>query len=192
MHYLYWKTKNEAARVPKLEEIKNEVKFAWQTEKARPLAREEAAALVKKARETPKPLSQVFPDRGVERTNSFTFYETDLSGSFGRQTPRELSKVDGVQDAGAEFMQAVFALDAGQFATAMNNPENICYVIHAVTVEPSREQLMRDFAIDHFETYVQFGVADAQRLSDEATEALLSEAHIHWLREWKEPTAFEQ
>lgn len=192
VHYLYWKTVNEEAHLPELAKIRDQVKFAWQTEKARPLAREEAEALAKKARETPKPLSQLFPDRGVERTNSFTWYETDLSGGFGRQQPGELSKVDGVVDPGPEFMQAVFSLDVGQVSTAMNNPENICYVVHVATMEPSREQLLRDYAIDHFETYYRFGEADAQRMSREAIEALLADANIRWEREPKELTSLDQ
>ena len=192
VHYLYWKTKNEPAHTPELASIEGEVKFAWQTEKARKLVREEAAALAKKARETPKPLSQVFPDRDVKRTNAFMWYETDLSGGFGREQPTRLSKVDNVEDAGPDFMQAVFGLDVGQVATAMNNPENICYVIHVVTMDPTRQKLLRDFEVDHFETYMQFGAADARRLSEEATEALISDAGLHWIREAKAPSLFDQ
>ena len=192
VHYLYWKTKNEEAHTPELASIEAEVKFAWQTEKARKLVREEAAALAKKARETPKPLSQVFPDRDVKRTNAFMWYETDLSGGFGREQPTRLSKVDNVEDPGPDFMQAVFGLDVGQVATAMNNPENICYVIHVVTMDPSRQKLLRDFEVDHFETYMQFGAADARRLSEEATEALISDAGLHWIREAKAPSLFDQ
>lgn len=192
VHYLYWKTKNEEAHTPELASIEAAVKFAWQTEKARKLVREEAAALAKKARETPKPLSQVFPDREVKRTNAFMWYETDLSGGFGREQPTRLSKVDNVEDAGPDFMQTVFGLDVGQVGTAMNNPENICYVIHVVTMDPSRQKLLRDFEVDHFETYMQFGAADARRLSEEATEALISDAGLHWIREAKAPSLFDQ
>ena len=192
VHYLYWKTKNEPAYTPEFASIEAEVKFAWQTEMARKLVREEAAALAKKARETPKPLSQVFPDRDVKRTNAFMWYETDLSGGFGREQPTRLSKVDGVEDPGPEFMQEVFGLDVGQVGTAMNNPENICYVIHVVTMDPTRQKLMRDFEVDHFETYMQFGAADARRLSEEATEALITDAGLHWIREAKAPAIFDQ
>lgn len=182
--YLFWKIKNEPARVPELKEIHAEVVFAWKTREARAEARKLADELAAKARQSSQTLAQQFPDRDVKRTNAFAWYETDLSGEFNPQPrPTRVSRVDGVDDAGDEFMQTVFGLDVDQVGTAMNNPETVCYVIRVTTQTPSRDKLYDAFMVDHFQTYQQFSQADVMKHARGALDSLLADANIRWLRE---------
>ena len=183
VHYLYWKTKNQAPRVPPLDEIKKDVELALKLTRARKLARAEAESLAKQARESGKPLAELFKDRGAALTQSFSWFKTDTSGNFNQGAQRELSDVDNVVDPGMEFMQTVFSLDPGQIDVAMNNPETICYVINVLQIDPSRESLLADFEIDSFGTYMQFGIRDASELRMQVSEKLVADADLKWLRE---------
>lgn len=182
--YLFWKIKNEPARVPELKDIRDQVAFAWKTKQARAEARKLAEELAVKARQSSQTLAEQFSDRDVKRTNAFAWYETDLSGEFNPQPrPTRISRVDGVDDAGDEFMQTVFGLDVDQIGTAMNNPENICYVIRVTTQTPSRDKLYDAFMVDHFQTYQQFSQGDVMKRARASLDSLLAEANIRWLRE---------
>jgi hypothetical protein len=181
---LFWKIQNKPAVVPELKDIRDEVLFAWKTRAARDEARKQAEELAAKARQNPKPLAEQFPDRDVKLTNAFSWYETDLSGGFDqRPQPTRISRIDGVQDPGPEFMQTVFGLDVEQVGTAMNNPENICYVIRVRSQTPDRTKLYDAFMVDNFQTYRQFGEAAVMRNGREALQTLLADADIKWLRE---------
>lgn len=184
--YVFWKILNEPAYVPDLTDLKTreQVKFAWQTQQARAKARELADKYAKDARQSPKPLAEQFPERDVKQTNLFAWYETDLSGGFNSQPrPTRLSRVDGVDDAGPEFMQTVFGLDVDQVGTAMNNPETICYVIRVKSQTPARSQLYDAFMVENFQTYRQYSQEETMRNGGNAIRALLAEADIRWLRE---------
>jgi len=184
VRYLFWKVKNVPARVPELQEIRAEVAFAWKTREARVEARKLAEELAGRARASSQSLAEQFPDRDVTRTNAFAWYETDLSGGFNPQpTPTRISRVDGVEDAGPEFMQTVFGLDIDQVGTAMNHPESICYVIRVTSQTPTRSQLYDAFMVDNFQTYMQFAQGDVMQNGREALQSLLADADIDWKRE---------
>lgn len=182
--YLWWKVKYEAAKVPELADIRDQVVFAWKTQQARADARKLAAELAEQAGQSPKSLAEQFPSRDVKLTNAFTWYEVDLSGGFNEQpTPTRVSRVDGVEDAGAEFMQEVFGLDVDEVGTAMNNPGTICYVIRLSSISPPRAQLYDSFMVDNFQTYQPFSQADGLKSGQEAYRALLADANLQWERE---------
>lgn len=186
VHYLYWKTIDIEAKIPELKEVKAEVELAWQTRAARAIAQQEAAEMAKRAVSSPtKPMAELFPNNEVKLTNSFTWYKPDLSGGFGRQNPTELSEVDNVEDAGPEFMEAVFSLNDNDVTTAFNNPKTVCYVIRAVTVSPPRAQLYQTFLVDPFPMYMQYGTADAERLARGSVQSLLAQSGLKWIREPK-------
>jgi len=65
------------------------------------------------------------------------------AGSLDSQAPVRLSEVEGVQDAGSDFMREAFNLSVGETGLAMNQPQTICYVIRVVSLEPSREVLRK-------------------------------------------------
>lgn len=187
IRYLWWKVKYEPAKVPELKDIRAAVEFAWQTREARSEARKAAEELAKQARQSPKSLAEQFPDRDVKLTNAFTWYEVDLAGEFNDQpVPTRVSRVDGVVDAGDEFMQTVFELEADQVGIGMNEPETICYVIRLTSLTPPRSQLYDSFMVDHFQTYQTFARAEGMRTGLESYEALLAQADIKWLREPRE------
>lgn len=185
VHYLFWKTTDVAARVPEFKEYRGQVELAWKNRAAREMAEKDAAEMAKKAAESSKPLVELFPQ--AKRTNQFSWFKPDLSGGFnGRQRATELSEVDNVEDAGPEFMEAVFSLTDGEVATAFNNPKTVCYVIRAVTVTPPRSQLYELFTIDQFDQYEQFGTQDVRRLIRDAEESLIAQSGLKWLREPRE------
>lgn len=183
VRYLFWKTKYFDAKVQDLATIRAEVERAWMIRKARDKARAEAEALAKKARESSPTLLKTFPDRGVQLTNTFKYFEVDLSGNLDREPPRKISKVDGVEDPGPEFMQTVFGMQTGEVATAMNNPQTVCYVIRLTSLFPSPADLYQRFAGDNFENYEQYGRPDQGERFREAAQAILADADVRWLRE---------
>lgn len=185
VHYLFWKTVDIEAKVPELKDVRAEVELAWQTRAARELARTEATEMAKRLVGSPKPMTELFPEKEVKLTNSFTWYKPDLSGGFGRQQPTEISEVDNVEDAGPEFMEAVFSLNDNEVTTAFNNPQTVCYVIRAVTISPPRENLYTTFLTDPYPMYMQYGAADAERLARESVQSLLAQSGLKWLREPK-------
>ncbi len=183
VRYLFWKTKHVEAKVPELTAVRKQVVETWKIQKARDLARAEAETLAKKARESNRTLAETFPDRGVEATNPFKWYEADLSGNVGREAPTRISKVDGVEDPGPDFMQTVFGLGVNQVGTAMNNPQTVCYVVRLTSLSPSPSVLHELFAVDNFDNYREFGQRDAVRLGGEVSDAILADAELRWLRE---------
>ena len=57
--------------------------------------------------------------------------------AFGSQ-PR-YSQPNGIPMAGKEFMDAVFALKAGEAGVAVDQPHNVVYAVHVLADEPTLE-----------------------------------------------------
>jgi len=187
VRYLFWKTADIEARVPDFEEARKEVELAWQNQAARDLARNLASEMAKKVVDSPKTMKELFPDREPKRTNAFSWYKPDLSGGFNRrQSSLELSQVDNVEDAGPEFMEAVFSLNDNEVAVAFNNPKTICYVIRAESILPPRDRLYETFMADPFRMYAQYGESDENMMRYKAIRSLLDQSGLRWIREPKE------
>lgn len=145
VEFLYWKTKEEEAFVPALQDIRAEVVDAWKLREAYALARAEAEKLAKAAKGD-KPLKESLDEKlakTVLEPPEFTWL-TRGAMPMGSGAPM-LNVVEGVEHAGQEFMQAVFALKPGQVGVAANTPHTVVYVVRLVSESPDEEQRRRQF-----------------------------------------------
>lgn len=183
--YLAWKTDEKEAYVPELSDVRDEVERSWKMIKARELARKRAETLAGEAQQADKSLRDAFSDRkdlSVATTPSFTWLTRGAAGALDSQTPARLSEVEGVQDAGPDFMREAFSLGVGETGQAMNQPQTICYVIRVVTLEPSREFLRNTFMVDAYSTYAAASLEDRQEAMSAWIKGIENEAHLTWKR----------
>ena len=185
--YLVWKIDEKAAYVPELGDVRDEVVRSFKQIKARDLARKRAETLVEKARESKQPLAETLGAAdgvSVTTTTAFSWLTRGAAANmFETQTPPKLSEVEGVQDAGADFMRKVFSLSVGETGEAMNEPQTICYVVRVVSLEPSREVLRNLFMTDAYSTYAAASLDDRRTTYDAWIKGIEREAHL----EWKQP-----
>ena len=66
------------------------------------------------------------------------------TGSLGFGRP-EYSRPAGIEQAGREFMQAVFAMKPGETGVAPNNSKSRVYVVRVLSQEPDDEKLQQQF-----------------------------------------------
>ena len=145
VEFLYWKTKEEEPFVPALQDIRDEVVDAWKSKEAYQLAKAEAEKLAKAAKGD-KPLKESLDAalaKNVLEPPAFTWL-TRGAMPMGSGAPM-LNVVEGVQYAGQEFMQAVFALKPGEVGVAVNTPRTVAYVVRIVSESPSEEQRRTQF-----------------------------------------------
>jgi hypothetical protein len=149
--YLAWRVKATTERIPKLEEIRQQVITAWKMEGARELARKEAQRLADMVRSASQPMADVLTkEKGynVIRSDPFSWYTVGPVPG-GRQMRIRLSQVYGVDGAGMDFMKAVFQLEEGQVDVAENHAQTICYVVRLASREQSRSAMHEDFLRDY-------------------------------------------
>ena len=102
------------------------------------------------------------------------------------QPPLRLSEIDGIDQAGPDFMRAVFALDVGQVGVAMNHPKTHMYVIRVTFQNKSAEVLQSDFLARLEDRGMQQQVnsaaqLDHQLLSERWFEEVDRSLHLIWL-----------
>ncbi len=182
-YYLFWKTGEEPARVPKFDDpgVAAEVLRAWKMIEARKPATDEAKHLADEGRKSKGSLKQTFvnrPDLPVVTPPPFSWL---TFGQVPTGSSREvrMSRVPGVDLAGETFMETVFSLKPGQIGVAFNAPQTVAYVIRVTGIAPSPEALWTQFKVDDFSTY-QPALAGAQRQIDAA-----------WLKEIKASAGFK-
>lgn len=183
--YLVWKTDEKEAYVPELADVRDEVVQSWKMIQARDLAKKRAAALADEARKADKPLEEVFSGQAglkVTATPAFSWLTRGVTGGLESQAPTRLSEVEGVQDAGPDFMRETFNLGVGETGQAMNQPQTICYVIRVVSLEPSREVLRNLFMVDAYTTYESASVEDRREVVNAWIKGIENEAHLSWKR----------
>ena len=147
--YLSWKAEDRPEFTPALTEIKGEVERVWRLLEARPLARKRAEEIAKAA-ESATLADAVAGREGLAASTVGPFtWLTRGTAPFGSAPMR--SDPEGIEMAGDDFLAAVFALEPGGTAVALNEPETVCYAIRLVSFEPAEETLQerfRDVATD--------------------------------------------
>ncbi|MFO0912283.1 MAG: hypothetical protein U0795_04975 [Pirellulales bacterium] len=144
VEFVFWKTDDQAERVPELKEVQDKVVAALKMQKARELARDFAQRDADQVKTAGKPLSEVFgTTRTVTPTGEFTWLTTG-NLAMGSTAPR-LSTIPGVEAAGQDFMKAAFALDPGQVAVIPNQPQTIFYVFQVKRRMIETAQLKEQF-----------------------------------------------
>ena len=85
----------------------------------------------------------------------FSWLTYGTTPNINNRMPPRLSSVQDVEDAGNDFMQAIFTQQPGGQTAAFNNPQTIAYAVQVTEFEPGLEVLRRSFLADDFRTYVQ-------------------------------------
>lgn len=143
--YLFWKTAQQAEKVPSLEASRGDVVKEWKLVQARNIARKQAEAYAQSARKADRSLAESLKDEvvPVSKIGPFTWL---TSGSAGGGA-LHLSEVKGVDMAGEEFMKTLFGLPAGGVGVAMNQPQKKVYVIRVLEYTPSDVVLREQFSL---------------------------------------------
>lgn len=125
-----WKVADEAPRVPSFEEARAQVLAAWKLSQARPLAKADAEALAKAAREKEGNLNAVAGERKVEQVSPVSKLQStpDPTNPFGPSIVRA-SSLNGFDHPGDAIRDALFGLKKGDVAVAANAPEDAYYVL---------------------------------------------------------------
>jgi hypothetical protein len=143
--YLWWKTADEAAHTPALDEIKPQVTLAWKMIEARKPAMakaKEEAAQAAKLKQTLKETFHNVPGNPVTTVGPFSWLTQPLGQPMGQP---KLTEVSGVDQAGNDFMKAVFALQPGETGVAVNEPQTVYYVAQVESQEPPVDDLRQEF-----------------------------------------------
>lgn len=141
--YISWKVEDQPEFTPSFETARAQVEQAWKIVEGRPIAEKKAAALAAQA--ASQSLAEVVAgQQGLEAVKVGPFSWLS-QGTVPQGTPPFVSDPAGLIMPGDDFMEAVFALQPGQTATAFNEPKTVCYAIRLESVEPSREDLEKRF-----------------------------------------------
>lgn len=144
LQYLFWKTEEQAAFVPELEDIRGEVADAWKRQKARLLAEDAAAKLSKQVSAGSAPWETALSTAEkalIVETEPFSWMSR--FGEFTMTT--NVPKLDAV---GPQFMERVFATPAGQVSVAPNSNQSVYYVARVVEFGPPEDELQMRFNAD--------------------------------------------
>jgi len=184
--YLFWKVDDEAAVVPKFEEVRDKVLEAWKMVEARKLALAEAERLAEKARNAGVPLVEALAhEKGVEVKEAAPFSWLTI-GSVPMMAqpapPPRLSEVEHVDMPGEKFMQTVFSLKVGEIGAAMNQPETVAYVIRVREIQPTDNALWAQFEIDPFNLYASAATDDVRQMIYAFRQELVKDAGLEWVR----------
>ncbi|MBI2824302.1 MAG: hypothetical protein HYX69_06410 [Planctomycetia bacterium] len=182
--YLFWKIEEQAARVPEFAEIHDDVLRAWKMIEARNAALERAKALAETARKEKLPLAELAKrdDLEAHETGKFSWLTFDSTPGMNSRMPPRQSEVEGVEDAGSEFMQAVFALPVDGIGTAFNNPRTVAYVIQVTDLDPPQDVLRQGFLADSFSTYESAFIQERFDMNRAWVTSLQRDAKLNWAR----------
>jgi hypothetical protein len=189
--YLYWRTQVEEPVKPTYEQAREDVLKAWKLQQAFKHAQTEAAAKAEKARSA-RSLKDVFDPALVITTPPFSWMTTGALG-FGRL---DISPVPGIELAGTEFMEAVFALKPGETGTAPNNAHTVVYVVRVLAQEPSDENLREQFLESGHVAFMpesptwQISQVENQKISADFFKGLEKDMRLVWNRPEDDPERF--
>ena len=122
--FVFYKTEDQPEKVADWDE--DTAKTKWKEVQARKLAFEAAEALAKKVpRGSEEKLKEIFPGGKVVEVGPFTWMTEGVAArTTGSREPPSISKLDGIDRPGDDFMRTVFSLSPGEVGVAMNNPES--------------------------------------------------------------------
>ncbi len=170
--------------MPTLTEIKDEVVRAWKLEKARKPAMEHAKELAEQARKDNESLAKLAERDKLTLTKPepFSWLTEGTMPAMNMNVPPRLSEVQGVQDAGPEFMHAVFTLPEGGITTVFNNPQTVVEVVQVLTYDPGNEVLRQGFLADNFSTYERATRPQREMQRITWNNSVVNEAGLKWVR----------
>lgn len=183
--FLFWKTNEQAAYVPKFEDVREKVLAAWKMKESRPLARKRAEELAKQADAAGKPLKEAFAeqkDLKVLETGAFSWLTRGNVPENPMGGPVRISTIEGLEHIGNGFMEAVFAIAAGKSGVAANQPEDTAYVVRVSEFLPELDQLRDQFAKERPNMYMTVAQGDRYNMYTTWVDNLEKEADVKWVR----------
>jgi hypothetical protein len=129
--FIITKIEDQPEKVPTFAECRDQVIAAWKRAEAGKLAENEAAKLAAEAEKSTTPFDELFASKGyevVKQTEMFSF-RSYSGASPGQGNPPALGTVPELENVGADFMEAAFALDGPKTAAVMNTDRSAAYVI---------------------------------------------------------------
>jgi hypothetical protein len=188
--YLFWKTQETKERIPEFAEegVRKEALRWWRLVKAREVAIEKAKSLADVASKAQKPLKEQtfadWPDSSVIAAGPFSWMTFGHVPSGSAPSAARLSNVEGVDNAGDEFMKTVFSLEPGQIGVAMNAPQTVAYVIQLSDLTPPHEMLWRQFEKENFNKYASVANADQEKMFKAWLQGIRTAANVEWTAEY--------
>jgi len=151
--------------------------------KAREIALKEAQKLADEARKSKKSLKDAIGTlRPVEKSGQFSWItRAPVPGSQG-QTRLVMSRVEHVDKAGEKFMRKVYELEVGQTGVAMNQPEDVAYVVQLEKTEPSDTVLWIGFQADPYSIYSAVSRSDQTQILQTWFDSIREDAGLKWER----------
>lgn len=145
--YLFWFAEKTDARIPELEECKDEIIEYWRQKKAVELAKQEAESIKKKVNAAgSKKMSEMFGENSLE-TGAFTWFNTSFGGAISQPT--------NVENAGDEFMETAFSLAEMEAGVAVNADKSIVYVLQSLTGTRPVSEFGSDYLTNQYMRFQQ-------------------------------------
>jgi hypothetical protein len=186
--YLAMKTSDTPARVPTLDEVRDEVVLAWKMQKASELALKHAEEVAKKAQASGTWLADYFADNKeihVARTDPFAWLTIgSVSPRTGMVDSFRLSQPDGIVAAGPDFMREAFALHGSEVGAVLNHDHTIAYVLRVVEHQNTEAEL-REAYLSEADQWFGLAVMSQGHMQQAARTLignLLTSAHLKWER----------
>ena len=188
--YLFWKVDEKEARIPELDEIRDEVVRAAKHAKALELAKQSADEMVESLRTSGQRPSDAYrndPNRKVIVSPSMSWMTANVPGA-----PPRLTSVPGIEYAGQDFMKSVFALNVNQYGTAVDQPQKNVYAVMVTSVDTQEDELRTQF-VRSFASYPanETGYLVRQAVQQYARDWYLSiedDLGVDWKRDPAAPT----
>ena len=176
--YLVVKTEEQPARVPPLDEIRDEVIDAWKLRQAARLAIEEAEKLAAEAESTSESLDILLAGKPYETETTDMFSWLDFGSiplEYLQYSPRrpQLSDAPPLESVGTEFMEKAFGLEPGQVAAVLNHDQTNAYLIRLAKRERSKDELQQQFLAEANTSVA--GYIMTQMRFEEAHQALVNQ-----------------
>ncbi|MEZ6095362.1 MAG: hypothetical protein R3C03_14220 [Pirellulaceae bacterium] len=116
--YMVWLASQEDARIPKLEEVRDDVIAFWKNQKAFDAAQVDAQKIAEQVNAENVSLIEKFGE-SAKNTGEFTWFNPSLG----------FSEPADVEAPGAKFMEAAFGTELGKATSAPNATREVVYVI---------------------------------------------------------------
>ncbi len=187
--FLWWKIDEKQGQVPSFNEARDEVLQAWKRIQAREIGKRQAEQYAKTVRQAKQPMKEVFAqdkDLPVTEAGPFSWLtRPNVPVSMMQQPPQiQYPDVPGVLNAGEEFMETTFGLEAGEVGVAFNHPKSIVYVIQPASFSPSDSVLEQEFMVRmrDYDRYRAAGSVAFARAQENWMDSLFEEYGVQWHR----------
>ncbi len=180
--YISWKSEEQAAFIPDLKDVREEVITAIRMAEARKLAHVAAEKLAKEFAASDKPKELVSADRTSMYFESLGPFSWMNSFGFGMRA--FMGNVPELDRVGEPFMRQVFTSDRGKWGVAPNMPETVFYVVRPTEFSPSTDELHQRFKqLSQRMQTMSLAVEEAIKIRDSHYEALDRRTGFKWNEE---------